>query len=39
MNIDYIIVFSIGLLIGINGGILMARIAVASELMDIEVTE
>lgn len=39
MNIDYIIIFSIGLFVGINAGILMAGIAVASKLMDIEVTE
>jgi len=39
INIDYIIVFSIGLLIGINVGVLMAGIAVASKLMDIEVAE
>ena len=39
MIIDYLIVFSIGLFVGINGGILMAGIAVSSKLIDIEVTE
>ena len=39
MNIDYIIVFSIGLFVGINVGILMVGIAVPSKLMDIEVME
>lgn len=39
MIIDYLIVLSIGLFVGINVGILMAGIAVASESMDIEVTE